>query len=446
MKRIAIVVQRYGAEVNGGAELHARLLAMALQPHYAVDVLTSRALDYRRWDRHYPAGESQLDGCRVLRFDHPPRDRSRRKHMPLGHKLRFKLRGAVSWLGWPLVAPTTGDPVVDGERYLVAQGPTMPGLQTYLTTHADDYAAVIFVTALYHPTAMGVLAAAHRAVMVPTLHDEKGMYLPHYHRVFRTPRWVMYNTAVEQALACRLYGADIAPGEVTGVGIGALPGAATAAATNATEPVGSALQAGDAWSALAMQHRLPPQGFLLYVGRVDPSKGCAELFEMFVRLQARTPDGVPLKLVVCGQLFMKAPTHPNIVLAGFVTDAQRDALTAQALALVVPSRYESLSLVLLESMAAGCPVIVNGHCAVLAQHVVDSGAGQAYTAAKGFGQAVQALLDETPAQRAITAERGRRYVQGRYSWSRIIGRYRAVIKQIDAQTPPKPASAPTPAP
>lgn len=444
MKRIAIVVQRYGAEVNGGAELHARLLALALKQYYVVDLLTSRALDYRRWDRHYPAGESQLDGCRVLRFDHPPRDRSRRKHMPLGHKLRFKLRGAVSWLGWPLVAPATGDPVVDGERYLVAQGPTMPDLQTYLAAHADDYAAVIFVTALYHPTALGVLTAAHRAVLVPTLHDEKGMYLPHYHRVFRAPRWVMYNTAAEQALACRLYGVDTAPGEVAGVGIGALPGAATSAATKAMEPAGSALPAGDAWSALAVQHGLQPQDFLLYVGRVDPSKGCAELFEMFARLHARTADGAPLKLVVCGQLFMKAPTHPDIVLAGFVSDTQRDALTAQALALVVPSRYESLSLVLLESMAAGCPVIVNGHCEVLAQHVADSGTGRAYTATNGFGQAVQHLLDETPAQRAGAAERGRRYVEGRYSWSRIIGRYRTVIEQIDTQTPPELGPAPAP--
>ena len=413
-RRIAIVVQRYGAEINGGAELHARLLAQALVPHYAVDVLTSRALDYRQWDLHYPATESWLDGCRVLRFDHPPRDRSRRKHMPLRHKLRFKLRAWLARRGQPLALPPSGEAVADGEQYLRAQGPTMDGLLQHLHAHAHDYAALIFFTALYHPSALGVLAAPHRAILVPTLHDEKAMYLPHFHRVFRTPCWIMYNTMGEMAIAQRLYGSDLAPGEVCGVGIGS-PGAAAETLPDACA----------AWPAIAAQLGLQ-EPFLLYVGRVDRSKGCAELFAQFARLRRQAP-GLPLKLVVCGQLFMPAPQHPDILLAGFIGNAERDALCAHALALVVPSRYESLSLVLLESLAAGCPVIVNRHCEVLRQHVQASGVGLDYADAAGFAEAVTTIQGWDAAKRESQAALGRAYVHDNYDWSRIVAKYRHVI-------------------
>ena len=50
MKKIAIVVQRYGLEVNGGAELHARLLAEELNKSNLVEVFTTCALDYDLWE------------------------------------------------------------------------------------------------------------------------------------------------------------------------------------------------------------------------------------------------------------------------------------------------------------------------------------------------------------------------------------------------------------
>jgi hypothetical protein len=52
MDKIAIIVQRYGREINGGAEVHARLLAERLKEKYDVDVLTSCSLAYPAWDNH----------------------------------------------------------------------------------------------------------------------------------------------------------------------------------------------------------------------------------------------------------------------------------------------------------------------------------------------------------------------------------------------------------
>ena len=426
MQRIALIVQRYGSEINGGAELHARQWAGALRAHCEVDVLTSCALDYHTWDRHYPPGTSVLDGCRVIRFEHPP---YRKVRMPLRHKLRYLLRRALAAVGMPPVAQPTGRAGHDGIDYLRGKGPTMDGLMDYLRTQGPAYSALIFFSAFFHPAALGVLIHPGRSLLVPTLHDEKGMYLPHYHRVFRAPRAILYNTPAEQAVAQALYGADLAPAHLCGVGMAprppADPGDAAAAAR---------------FSALAARLDLPPEApYLLYVGRVDRSKGCAELFEQFAALRRQHPG--PLKLVVCGQWFMPVPAHPDIVRTGFVSDADRDDLLAHAVALVVPSRYESLSMVLLEGLAAGCPVLVNRDAAVLRDHVQASAAGHTYAGLDEFVQAAQRLLAMDPASRAEGADRGRRYVASHYSWDRIVARIREAIETCDAPLPT--AASPT---
>jgi glycosyltransferase involved in cell wall biosynthesis len=418
MERIAIVVQRYGSEVNGGAELHARLLVQALKPHYEVDVLTSRALDYVHWAPHYPAGEERIDGCHVLRFDHPPRERGRRRHLPLVHKLRFALRPWLVRLGIAPVRKPNGGERHDGLQFLRAQGPAVDGLITHLRTRGDRYAALIFLTARFFPTAMGVLVAPGRSLLVPTLHDEKAMVLPHFHAVFRAPHRILYNTAAEKALAERLYGPGLAPGEVCGVGID-MPAPGT--------------DHGTSYGRVAARHGIAGP-FLLYVGRVDANKGCGELFEFFARLLDQQPG--PLQLVVCGKLAMPAPAHPRIVLAGFVADDERDALLAHAEALVVPSRHESLSLVLLESLALGCPVIVNAGSEVLRQHVADSGVGMVYDGFDAFAAAVTQTLRTPAAQRQQQAARGRHYVAQHYDWKRITVRYRQLIDEIVAGRQP----------
>src|SRR5690606_1769076 len=68
-KKVALIVQRYGLEVNGGAELHCRLLAEKLNDIYDVTILTSCALNYKDWANFYPAGETSVNNIQVLRFE-----------------------------------------------------------------------------------------------------------------------------------------------------------------------------------------------------------------------------------------------------------------------------------------------------------------------------------------------------------------------------------------
>jgi glycosyltransferase involved in cell wall biosynthesis len=408
-RRLAVVVQRYGDDINGGAEAHARLLVRTLSPHAQIDVLTSRALDYRDWKPVLPAGIEASGDTRVIRFDHPSAQHGRARHTPLRHKLRFKLR---RWLaqGRPLVAAPRGDPASDGEHFLHAQGPTMPGLIEWLRQRGTEYSAMLFMTARFHPSAMGVFVQPGRSVLIPTLHDEKAMYLPYFHRVFRAPRHVLYNTPAEQRLAHRLYGHDLAPASVCGIGVD-LPDfehfPAGTAATSATP-------------------------YLLYLGRVDRGKGCDVLFRHFTRWADRS--GVPLRLVVAGKLSMPAPRDARIECTGFVDEPTKWSLLCGAAALVIPSRQESLSMVLLEALAVGTPVIANRASEVLADHLDAAEVGYTYATEDDFAAALDACLRRDADARRADRERGKAYVEHRYSWPAITSKLLAVIEQIENST------------
>ena len=119
--KIAIVVQRYGAEINGGAELHARYIAEHLARHVGVEVLTTCARDYITWANAYPAGESMVGPIPVRRFPvSQPRDP----------------RTFGSWSARVFGARHS---VNDELAWLDAEGPTSPALVRYVAEHQAEF-------------------------------------------------------------------------------------------------------------------------------------------------------------------------------------------------------------------------------------------------------------------------------------------------------------------
>lgn len=408
--RIAIVVQRFGEGITGGAELHAQRLVEVLHPHYAIDVLTSCARSHRTWQPQWEPGITEHATHRLLRFDHPPRDRSRsRRHMPLGAKWRRLWRDTLGRGQWPQAAMPTGRARADGLVYLRAQGPACDGLLAHLQAQAHAYRAVLCLTALFFPTALGVLVAPQRSLLIPTLHDDHAMLLPHFQRVFRQPKAVLYNSPAEQALAERLYGPGLAPAVPCGLGVDA-PRPSSDPAT---------LQAAQALTGGAP--------YLLYAGRVEVSKGCDQLVADFVHWRARQPQSQPLRLLLCGGVDMPLPAHPDVVCAGHVPRELLEHLMQGAWAVAMPSARESLSLTTLEAMAAGRLVLVNGDSEVLRDHVQRSGSGLAYQGRAGFMRGLDGLLAMSEAEREIQGQRARTYVAARYSWPHIIRTLRHAI-------------------
>ena len=246
--KIAIIVQRYGLEVSGGAELHARWLAEHLLNIAQVDVLTSCALDYRTWANHYPAGITNLNGVTVHRF---PSDRERPIQLsPEQIKLNLKIR------------KERYDPVEEAE-WMWSQGPTSSHLIQKIERSYHLYDAFIFFTYQYASTAFGLPLVSDKAILVPTAHDEPILYYPIFRKLFHAPRAIAYNTEAERLFVNRITRNHHVPHTVVGIGINEPPD----------------------HSADRFRQKFKVEGpFITYLGRLVEQKNVPELIDYFCLL------------------------------------------------------------------------------------------------------------------------------------------------------------------
>lgn len=382
--KIAFVVQRYGEEVCGGSEFLCRQVAERMARHWDVEVLTSCAVDYVTWEDVYPPGTSRLGGVTVRRFrvDFP-------RTLPLFARLSEAVFGGKT------------TPELEA-RWMTEQGPCCSGFLRFLDAHAHRYDAFIFFTYLYWMTCHGLPRVAPRSLLVPTAHDEPHFHLEIFRDVFRQARGLLFNTPEEQELVRRRFDFET-PGEVVGVGI------------EAPEPV-------DVSEFRAKYRERLTGPYVLYLGRIDTAKGCPELVDFFLRYRREHPER-QLQLAMVGKRAMPLPKHPDLVELGFVTHQEKQAALAGAELLVMPSPYESLSLVTLEAWSAGTAVLANGNCRVLEGQCRRSQAGLTYRDYDGFKRQLNLLLQEDGPRRQL-GKRGRSYVLRHYGWDAIEAAYR----------------------
>ena len=360
--RIAFIVQRYGAEILGGSEYHCRLIAERLATRHDVEVLTTCARDYVTWRNEYPEGNDRIKGVTVRRFGvAAPRD----------------INAFNQYSDWIFHHPHSRE---DELKWLEMQGPWSPALKDYLTKHHRSYDALIFFTYLYAPTVLGLRVDPGRSILVPTAHDEPAIHLGIYKEMFRLPAAMAYNTEVEREFLKTRF--EIAAGaeEVVGCGVDLMPGgdaggqgpredrgperalpSAIAAAMALDEPAVATADDDESPAHLThrgarfqRRHRLHGQ-FLLYGGRIDPGKGCEELLEYFTSYKEQAGDA---DLVLMGVKLMQLPEVPWVRFAGLLSERERLEALEAATIVVVPSPFESLSLLALEAMAVGTPVLV----------------------------------------------------------------------------------------
>lgn len=387
--RLAFVVQRYGPEIDGGAEYECRRVAEALAPHHDVEVLTTTARDYLTWRNVYRPGVEEIGGVRVRRF-------------PVARPRRVRAFGRYADRLY-----ATPHTFFDEAEWVRRQGPLALSLVEWIRGHADDHDGFVFFTYLYLPTLLGLPLVAHKAVLVPTAHDERPIYLDLFRSLFRLPRALIYQVEEERDFVEARFHTAHLPSAVIGAGVDPAPGA---------EPDRFRRAAG------------LPGPFLLYVGRVDVEKGCRELVDLFLAWRDRTTE--PVTLVLMGTGAMRLPKHPALRALGFRPEAEKWDALAAATALVMPSPHESFSFVILEAWTQGTPVLVTARSAVLRGHLERAGGGLLYGERPGdFATGVDALLaDETLRKRL--GERGRAYVEARYRWPRITRQYLDFLERV----------------
>jgi glycosyltransferase involved in cell wall biosynthesis len=399
--KIAVVVQRYGAEINGGAELHARYVAERLSRHATVEVLTTCAKDYISWKNEWPAGEETIRKVKVRRFPvSRPRDTDdfgRRSAAVFDHT--HSLSDELSWLD--------------------SEGPRSPALISHLKKVANDFDFFLFFSARYYHAWHGARAVPGKAILVPTAERDAAVGLSMFGPLFRGVRAIMYNSLEERALIQGVSANQAVPGVVVGVG-SEIP--------ERTQP----------WKFRKKFNLKRP--FAIYIGRIDENKGCKTMFEYFDRYTREFPRG--LDLVLVGNAVLKVPTHPRIRALGFLSDEDKfDALAAADL-LIMPSPYESLSMVALEAWALGKPVLANGACDVLRGQVVRSNGGLYYDSYDEFAESMFALEGSGPIG-AILGRQGREFFRRHYTWPVIEKKYLEMFDRLKRENA-TPATEPWP--
>ncbi len=388
--RLAVVVQRYGLEINGGAEFHARLVAEQLARHYRVEVLTTCAYDYVTWANHYKAGLEEINGIPVRRF------KVRRKRNPerFGRVQEFVFR-----------RPHEPD---DELRWLKEEGPYSPRLIRHIYARRDYYDYFIFFSYRYYHSYHGVNAVPHKSILVPTAEKDPVVDLMIFRKFFCKPRALMYNSWEEKEMINAASRNDSVPHVVVGVGT-ELPDAAEIQPQRFRERFGI------------------DEPFILYIGRIDENKGCHILFEHFLRYAGERDTD--LKLVLMGKSILPVPDYPAVVHLGFVSNQEKfDGLAASDV-LVNPSLYESLSMILLEAWAVGVPVLVNADVPVLVGQSRRANAGLWYASYNEFAEALD-LLHGDQRLRAALGANGRRYFRDNYTWDVINRKYVDVIEGL----------------
>jgi glycosyltransferase involved in cell wall biosynthesis len=372
--KLACVIHRFGSDIAGGSESHCRAIAAHLADTHEVDVLTSCARDHVTWANQYPAGESADGRLRVRRFP-----TVRRRNLA-----RFRDVSRVVFSGRASIA--------EQDEWFRENGPDTPQLIEYLERHGREYDRVLFWSYRYFQTYFGLPLVADRAVLLPTAEEDPLIHVSALERFFALPAGYLFLTPEEADLIADR-GPVRAPAAVIGCGL---------------DP---AREAGRDTS-----RRLDALGiadpFVLYLGRVDPNKGCESLVRHFSRF---AESGRAVQLVMAGPVNMPVPDHPAIRILGFVDDDVREALLGGARVLMMPSPYESLSMVLLEAWNRGLPALVNARCAVLHGQVRRADGGLYYRTGAEFRAALDCLLDRPDTARTLGAQ-GRAYVEREYRW------------------------------
>jgi glycosyltransferase involved in cell wall biosynthesis len=382
--KILYAVQRYGSQIVGGSEAACRHFSEELvRRGHEVEVMTSCAQSYIDWGDEYDPGTEEINGVLVHR-------------LPVVERRTDELFGAIH--GHMMTKPASS-PLFEQQRWARLMGPQLQDQRSWLLGNAKRFDVAVFMTYLYSTTTAGLPTLSNRlpTLLQPTAHDEPPIYVSLFQSLFRQPDAFLFFTPEERSIVERIFHLE-SKGNTVGIGI-----------DQSSEPgVGERFR---------QDHNLGAAPYLLYVGRLDPSKGVGELMNFFIEMKNRTSSD--LMLVLAGDAQIDIPNHPDIRLTGFLDEqGKRDAL-AGSLALVQSSYFESFSIVLCESWVQNRPALVQGKCEVLRGQAMRSGGAIPYEGFAEFEESVDFLL-KNPEVANRMGQSGHEYVRQNYGWDTVM--------------------------
>ena len=184
-----------------------------------------------------------------------------------------------------------------------------------------------------------------------------------------------------------------------------------------------------------------PEKYLLFVGTLEPRKNLPRLLRACAQLR---DDATMLPLVIVGgggwgdedlpALIAELALEGRVILSGYVSDAQLQAIYAGAHCLLMPSLYEGFGLPVLEAMQHGVPVIASSTSS-LPEVVGNAGLLVNPYSVDELAQAIRSMLT-TPALREELSARAQLRAQ-QFCWQRAAAETLQVFEEVLAQHEPK---------
>ena len=395
--KIAFVVQRYGSDIVGGAEGLARQIAERIQAldSHCVHVYTTAARSYRTWANELPTGTSQENGVTIKRFG----VRMAR------NKVLFGLINVLAKAIYEPCIKRFGLKVDWFEHlWLVLQGPWCPSLVRTLHEDSMSYDRIYFFTYLYYPTVLGLQRLRRPCTLIPSAHDEPALYFHTIRRAMSQAAHFYYNTEAEAQIL-----RDVVPDfdkKSTRVAVGI--------STSAISEARSRPSSFDI-----------PGPYILYLGRITAAKGVQELMDIFLKL-TKSSRNTSVCLVLGGDLEddFQIPCHPQIRFLGHIPEAEKYPLIQNSHALINPSPMESLSLVVIEAMACGVPIVANGKCSVFQSYAEELGSVLSYHSAQELSDWLASVMDpEGKESMRHAISQSQRWVESQFSWDSVLTAY-----------------------
>jgi len=385
--RVAFVVPRYGEDIVGGAEYYARMVAEHLKEGHAIEVLTTCARNYLTWKNEYEPGIESINGVIVRRFK-TNRERVLSRHTEAEQNVFYNNAHGRD----------------DELRWIDEQGPYSLDLIKYIKAEKDNYDGFIFFTFRYFLSYYGIMEVGTKSLIAPFAENDPALDLSTTQEIFNKIGGIIYSTPEERRLILSKvnFKEDEKFWDLIGFGI-----ERPASCDEEDES-----EKGD---------------YIMYLGRIDGSKGCYTLIEYYQRA-ARELSTMP-DLVLAGFQGIDVPKHDKIKNIGFVSEERKFKMLKNSKFLIMPSPYESLSIVTLEAMACGTPVLVNGECSVLKGHCKRSNAGLWYNDFDEFMECSK-LLASNDELREQMGRNGEKYVNENYNWMDLKRKYSNLLEKI----------------
>jgi glycosyltransferase involved in cell wall biosynthesis len=389
--RVLFVVQRYGLEINGGAEQHCRWLAEGLATRgHQVTVATSCATNYMTWRNELPPGISRINGVDVIRFPS-----SEERDVEQFNALSKRVLGVSSSME-------------EQRSWLRLQGPAVDDLRPWLQQQRNNFDIAIIFTYLYYTAQIAIeeLSGHLPLVMHATAHDEPPFFLGSIQNYLRQINLFLCSTDEEADLISLTVG-DSAKCKVVGIGV------------SLSQPT--------SLNATLLRLKAPLRPYFLVLGRIDESKGVLEACEYF-REFSKGLGSYPHLLLV-GENVAGLVNDESTSIVGYVSDVEKSTLIHGAIALIQPSRLESFSLVLHEAWLAQTPTLVHGGCAPTKNQTLRSNGGLVYNDQDSFSTSARRMLTSHELRLRL-GRQGRAFVLNRYQPATVLERIDSILSTM----------------